>query len=219
MIFTQGQIEFAALQINRIDSGEKNLFLDSVNTEHQIEAKIFYDNGMAGVLYGCTIYNGLRIRISFEEDTIKFNDEIALCVRSALKKANVTSCDLWIYNGNRKIIGFLKKEFNTKPDGNHYYASIEFIMRREKFDRSTKQSVLEVRPHEDEHIDNYLSLLDGSWTHSDPPWDFSGKKDYYLNLFAVLKQNDTMEVFEEFSWYDKTPPGGREIIFVCRRKR
>ena len=43
---------------------------------------------------------------------------------------------------------------------------------------------------------------------------------YYFNaqLRAVI-EDAGMEVFEEFSWYDKTPPGGREIIFVCRRKR
>ena len=167
-----------------------------MNTEHQIEAKIFYDNGIiVGVLYGCTIYKNLRIRISFEEDTDKFNEELASCVRSALKKAKLTSCDLWIRNGNRKIINFMKKEFHTKPDGNHYYASIEFIMRREKFDKATKQSILEVRPYEEKYIDDYLSLLDGAWTHTVPPYDFSGKKDYYLNLFIILKQNDTFEAF------------------------
>jgi SAM-dependent methyltransferase len=42
---------------------------------------------------------------------------------------------------------------------------------------------------------------------------------YYFNdqLRTVIEKAD-MEIIEEYSWYDKSPPGGREIIFVCRRK-
>ena len=203
IIFTLEQIDFAATQINRIDSGEKNLFFESVNTGHQIEAKIFYDDGMVGVLYGCTVYKSLRIRISFEKDTDKFNTELASCIKSALNKAGLTSCDLWIRNENKKIIEFLKQYFHILPEGKYYYASIEFIVQREKFNMTANQSVLDVRLYEEKHIDRYLSLLDGSWTHSDPPWDFSGKKDDYLKLFAVLKQNDTFEAF----WKDGTLVG------------
>ena len=37
---------------------------------------------------------------------------------------------------------------------------------------------------------------------------------FYLE-YAKQQQG---EIIEEYSWYDKSPPGGREIIFVCRRK-
>ena len=39
-VFTLEQINFASEQINRIDSGEKNLFLDSVNTEQKLFGKM-----------------------------------------------------------------------------------------------------------------------------------------------------------------------------------
>ena len=200
MTFTQDQINAAASLIGYIDSGERNLFLDSVNTEHQVEAKIFYDDGMVGVLYGCTVYKSLRIRISFEKDTEKFNAELASCVRSALKKADLTTCDLWIRNENRKIIEFLKEYFHVLPEGTHYYASIEFIVRREELNMTADRSVFEVRPYEDKHIDKYLNLLDGSMTYIDPPHNFMGKKEHYLKHFAERRQNDSFEAF----WKDET---------------
>ena len=27
-----------------------------------------------------------------------------------------------------------------------------------------------------------------------------------------------MDIIEEYSWYDKSPPDGREIILICKRK-
>ena len=43
-------------------------------------------------------------------------------------------------------------------------------------------------------------------------------KYYYSDQLRDLVENAGLEVVEEFSWYDKAPPGGREIIFVCRRQ-
>ncbi len=202
-VFTPAQIEFAASMINRIDSGEKNLFLSSVNTEAQAEAKIFYGEKMTGVLYGCMIYKSLRIRISFENDPGQFNGELASLIRSAMNKANTTSCDIWVRNENRKIIGFLKAEFHTVPQGAHDYASVEFIMRRENFRRAAEGPALDVRPYEEEHIDAYLNLLDGSMTFIDPPHRFADKKEHYLQHFAERRQKDSFEAF----WIDGTLVG------------
>jgi SAM-dependent methyltransferase len=46
------------------------------------------------------------------------------------------------------------------------------------------------------------------------------KLKYYYNaqLHTAIEEAG-MEITEEYSWYDKTPPGGREIIFICRRKK
>ena len=45
-------------------------------------------------------------------------------------------------------------------------------------------------------------------------------KYYYSHQLRTIIENTGMEVIEEFSWYDKSPPpGDREIIFVCKRKR
>ena len=42
-------------------------------------------------------------------------------------------------------------------------------------------------------------------------------KYYYPDQLRVAIDNAGMEVTEEYSWYDKSPSGGREIIFICRR--
>jgi len=164
----QSQIERAAALIGRIDSGERSIFLDSVNTENQIECKIFGET--EGVFFSGTAYKGLRISISFEADTEAFNEEIAALVRSSLKKANRTDCKIWIRNENRKIIEFLKDEFQIPPDGgSHYYASIEFIMRRENFHRETEPCGLEIRPYEKRRIFTYLNMLAHSMTFDNAP--------------------------------------------------
>ena len=39
-----------------------------------------------------------------------------------------------------------------------------------------------------------------------------------LTARAELMDKITLVILEEYSWYDKTPPSGREIIFVCGKK-
>ncbi len=195
MKFYQDQIEFAASQIGYIDSGEKGVFLDTVNTENQIEAKIFHNGGMAGVFYSCVIFGGLRMHISFETDTGEFNEDLAICVQSALKKADMASCSIWIFNEDKKIIRFLKERFRIAPEGAHDYASIEYIMRRERFDRTADQSVLKIRSYEEDHIDDYLILLDGSMTFVDPPPNFLGGKGHWLQCFAERANDNSFEAF------------------------
>jgi len=43
-------------------------------------------------------------------------------------------------------------------------------------------------------------------------------KYYYNDQLRAAVEKAEMAISEEYSWYDKTPPGGREIIFICRRK-
>jgi len=44
-------------------------------------------------------------------------------------------------------------------------------------------------------------------------------KYYYSRQLRTEVEKAGLEITEEYSWYDKTPPGGREIILICRRKR
>jgi RimJ/RimL family protein N-acetyltransferase/ubiquinone/menaquinone biosynthesis C-methylase UbiE len=44
-------------------------------------------------------------------------------------------------------------------------------------------------------------------------------KYYFSDQLRAVIEKAGMEITEEYSWYDKTPMPGREIIFVCRRKR
>jgi len=42
-------------------------------------------------------------------------------------------------------------------------------------------------------------------------------KYYYSPQLRAEVEKAGLVVTDEFSWYDKSPPGGREIILVCRR--
>jgi len=195
------QIEFATSQIGLIDSGEKGVFLETVNTDRQIDAHIFYEKEALGVYFSCTIFGGIRISIAFTDDTAIYNDDIAALVQTTLRKSNSSSCLICVWNKNRKIIEFLKNKFQIPPyDGTHYYASIEFIMRREHFVIADKDNLLDIRPYEEKHIDKYLRLLDGAMTFASKPLDFMGKKDEHIKKFEKLAEDNS---FESFWKYDE----------------
>ena len=42
-------------------------------------------------------------------------------------------------------------------------------------------------------------------------------KYYYARQLRAEVEKAGLEITDEFSWYDKSPPGGREIILICRR--
>lgn len=44
-------------------------------------------------------------------------------------------------------------------------------------------------------------------------------KYYYKDQLRAVIEKAGMEITGQYSWYDKTPLDGREIIYVCRRKR
>ena len=195
-MWTQAQIDYAAALIGRIDSGERGIFLESVNTEAQAEAKVF----PGGVFYSCTAYKGLRIHVAFETDTDAFNEELAALVQSSLKKTNSTNCVIWLWNGNRKIIKYLKEAFHVTKRGSHYYASIEFIMRRENF-RPAVNETLEIRPYEKKRLFTYLDMLDRSMTFVEPNGP-QYRRDFFRHRkrFAELADNPAF-YFEAF-WKD-----------------
>jgi len=183
----QAQIDYAASLIGRIDSGERGIFLDSVNTATRVEAKIF----PAGVFFASMFEKRLRIHIAFEEDTDAFNDEIATLVRGSLKKANSTSCVIWLWNGNRKIIAHLKDTFRITTERD--YASIEFIMHRENF-HPTPNDTLEVRPYEKKHLFAYLNLLAHSMTFTNAP-RYRRYPVSFAKGFAKYAKEDAFEAF------------------------
>ncbi|HBR31023.1 MAG TPA: hypothetical protein DD733_02955 [Clostridiales bacterium] len=44
-------------------------------------------------------------------------------------------------------------------------------------------------------------------------------KYYYKDQLRAVIEKAGMEIIEQYSWYDKMPIDGREIIYVCRRKQ
>jgi len=182
------QIAYAATLIGRIDSGERNVFCDSVNTDQQIECKLFDE----GILFACLYENGLRMHIAFEADTDAFNEELAALVRGSLKKAGKRSCVIWIRNENRKIIAYLKKEFSLPEKQD--YASIEFIMRRGNF-CPTANDTLEIRPYERKRLFAYLDMLDHSMTYTSAQPGFRDAAAHHRRLFARLAKENAFEAF------------------------
>jgi len=185
----QAQTGYAAALIGRIDSGERGIFLDSVNTETQVEARLF----PGGVFYSGTACKGLRIHIAFETDTDAFNGEIAALVRASLKKTGSAGCVIWLWNGNRKIIAFLKEAFHitSKRD----YASIEFTMRRENF-HPAPNDALEIRPYEKKRLFAYLNMLDRSMTFIEPNGPrYRRGIMHYRKHFAALAKDNAFEAF------------------------
>jgi len=42
-------------------------------------------------------------------------------------------------------------------------------------------------------------------------------KYFYKEQLRAFIENAGLEIVEEYSWYDKSPPDGKEIIFVCKK--
>lgn len=196
MKLSQHQIESAALLLGKIDSGCKNILLETVNTEAQVEVKLFGDGKIIGVFYAAVAYERFWIAISFDSDTARFNHELAALVENSFKKSGFASCMIWVRNSNGQIIEYLKKRFGTRPDcGPYYYASTEFIMRREAFGKTRGGPELDILPYNEKHMDDYLSLLDGAMAFVSPPPDFAGNKEHYLKRFAALAADNSFEAF------------------------
>ncbi len=191
---SQAAIDYAALQIAKIDSGERNVFLQNINTLNQVIFEILGEGTYDGVFSACIFEDNLRIHIACNEDTDIYNHEICDLINEALHKSTKTSPIIWIWNDNRRIIGYIKQTFNTITGGKHDYASIEFIMRREKHISNGKQSLI-IRPYEPEHIDEYLMLLDEAMTFVSPPPNFRGNKDGCMTQF---KDRNDVQSFEAF---------------------
>jgi len=209
MKFEPKQIEFTANQIGLIDSGEKGVFLETINTDKQIDAHIFHDKDVMGVYFSCTIFGGVRISIVFDNDVDNYNEDLAALVENTLQKAASSSCLICIWNKNHKIIEFLKKKFNIQPySGTHYYASIEFIMRRANFNITSENNSLDTLPYEEKHIDKYLTLLDSAMNFGSEPPNYMANKEEHAKNFAKLAKNNSFESF----WKDS------ELIGLYWRK-
>ena len=196
MKFEPTQIEFIANQIGLIDSGEKGVFLETVNTDKQIDAHIFHENEVSGVYFSCTIFDGVRISIVFNDDADTYNADLAALVESTLQKAASSSCLICVWNKNRKIIEFLKEKFKIQPySGTHYYASIEFIMKRVNFNIPSDNNPLDARPYEEKHIDKYVMLLDSAMNFGSEPPNYMENKEEYATKFEKLAEDNSFESF------------------------
>jgi GNAT superfamily N-acetyltransferase len=205
MKLNKSQIDFSASLIGMIDSKEKSIFLETVNTKNQIEATIFYDGDVTGVYYSCLYFNELRVHISFNSDTDKFNEIIATFIHSSMSKCNMSSCIIWTAKEYRKNRNFLKGRFNIQPDSigdyyapnanGYYYEAVEFIMNRRVFNNKVKHSDLIIRSFEAQFHEKYLSLLNEVMVFDGLPPTFQGSKKNFLYPFEERIKNNSFETF------------------------
>ena len=185
----QSQIDLASELIAKIGFEFQTKFLTTVNTEDQVVVKVF---GNDGVYFSRTDENYVTINIAFEQDADSFNDEITALVQQTVDKAKEKPVHLWIYKQNTKMIEHLIAHYNIKPSsGESYYTSIEFIMRRENFQPKYLHANIDMRPYEEEHIDTYLEMIDGTGF-------FSGYSASKVSIMKHFEADANKNQFEAF---------------------
>ena len=186
------EIDFAAALIGKIDSGERNLFLENINTEQQVSVRCFSTDGTSGIFFSYRYGDRLRIAIAFEDDTEQFNQALATLIKSAIDTAGPIPVMIWLRNENHRIIDFVKRTFAVSPE---VYASAEYIMRRDCFNREYRSPTLSINPYAEQHIDTYLRLLDQAMTFEIPAPAYQKAKNHFIKQFAHYRDENAFEAF------------------------
>ncbi|MCL2056642.1 MAG: class I SAM-dependent methyltransferase [Oscillospiraceae bacterium] len=117
---------------------------------------------------------------------------------------------------------FIVDVFNPYPNMDESWYCGETVF-WEKTDEKTGARV--IKKHLSEKIDTISQILyprlvfevtypDGK---SERLEDDLKLKYYYSGQLRSVIEKAGLEITQEYSWYDKAPPGGREIIFICKK--
>lgn len=161
-----------------------------------IQIQLFSVDELFGSYFSCIYRGKLRIHIVFNKDNTYFNDEITKLVQETLKQTNIAEGKMWISNQNNEIVAHLKNEFHITLDSEPFlYESHELIMPRHKFHYKFDDTTLEIKPYQEEFIDNYLSLLYNAFAFKIPPYNYLLKKVEFMNEFRELEEKGLFEAF------------------------
>jgi len=162
--------------------------------------KTFFIEKLVGSFFSC-IYNGkLRIHVVFNEHVDLFNDEICNLIQESMETAGIYHGMIWFRRATHSIISHVSDKYTLTADSEEFfYYSTEYIMRRNRFNKSFDNTVLDAKPYEEIHIDKYLDLLNDSMSFFIPPHDFYSEKTRYLKEFMELKNKNAFETF----WKDE----------------
>ena len=165
-------------------------------TDNILICKTFFIGNLVGSFFSC-IYNGqLRIHVVFNEDIDSLNDEISKLIRQSMETAGMNYGTIWFRRTSKNIISYVDDKFILTADSEEFfYYSTEYIMRRDRFNKTLDNAVLEIKPYEENHIDSYLDLLNDSMSFFIPPYDFSSEKEKYLHEFIEYKNKNAFEAF------------------------
>jgi len=137
--------------------------------------------------------------VTFKGDISAFNEEISGLVKQSMELAGMGQGMIWFMSDNHSIMKYMSDEFILTPDGTKFiYDSTEYIMRKDRFDKTFDDSILEVKPFEEMHIDKYLEVLNDAMSFFIPLHDFVDEKPQYLKEFREYQRQGTFEAF----WQD-----------------
>jgi GNAT superfamily N-acetyltransferase len=196
-MYGETEREIAHGLIGLIDIGEAHLFLEHIDNQDKcVMYQFFRFNDITGVFLSF-IYRGiLRIHISFSVDTNQYVDKIAELIKKSIDKTKIEKVFIWLRNENKQLIADLQTRIKFNPDGinNSHYASVEYIMKRDKFIKIQNDFLL-IHDYKNEHINGYLKLLDESMDFIKPRPAFLINKDYYQSKFIECNKEKSFESF------------------------
>ncbi len=164
-----------------------------------IENRLFAAENVYGSFFSSIYRGNLRIHVVFSEDTDAFKEEILALFLNTFEKTHMYSGKVWIGNENKKIIQYLQEAFDIEMDCEQFlYVSHKMEIKREDFHKSCADSQLEAKAYEDEHLKEYLELLEQSMTFKIPPFPYLQKENELREEFSSNK-----EAFQAFWISDK----------------
>jgi SAM-dependent methyltransferase len=118
---------------------------------------------------------------------------------------------------------FIVNVFNPLPNLDSSWVQDETVQ-WERFDEASGNHVVKKDGRDRIDLDNQIIYV--HFTYEVTPQNAETAKYreelklkyYYKDQLKTLIEGSGMEITEAYSWYDKTPLDGREIIYVCRRK-
>ena len=181
-----------------IDDNDANDSIATCNDSDRIlfHKSFFEMNKLKGSFFSCIYGSKLRIHLVFNEDTTAFNHEIIELIQNSMNISGINCGVIWFRRTTKNIISLVEGSYSLTPNPEEfYYYSTEYSIDRDKFSKTFDNSILEMKPYEEKHIDKYLELLNDSMSFFIPPEDFVSNKERYLQEFADYKAKDAFEAF------------------------
>lgn len=184
--------------------------------DRTLVVKQFYNGTIIGSFFSCIYKGELRIHIVFDDDTDEYNALLMELIDKTLSQADISG-KVWVGNQNAEIIDFLLDQYHVVADAETFhYESVEYRMQKDCFVPVLRQNELIQKAYEEEHIDEYLELLNGAMNFFIPPHDFIAHKQKHINDFRRFGEKNTFQAF----WKGNTVVGlywleGNEIDTIA----
>ena len=164
-------------------------------SNRELEAKLMTDKEARGVFFSYTYHGVLRVYITLDEDRDVYNEEISTLLRSSIEKSHCETGVLFVRKKTLLLIAFLENEFHITPsDELFFYESKKMAIHRAQFKKQS-DNILEIRPFDDSHLDDYLRIGDESLLFCMPPSFRTDERAHHLEQFRFYRDYLTFETF------------------------